>query len=103
MSEDTGVKLIAMAAGQLGMEIDPVEELAQERARALFGVPHANVQPYSGSPANLAAHLAFMEPGDTFLSLELAHGGHLTHGSPVSITGKWLRPVHYGVGRSTGR
>ncbi|WUV04568.1 serine hydroxymethyltransferase [Actinoallomurus sp. NBC_01490] len=83
--------------------IDPVEELAQERARALFGVPHANVQPYSGSPANLAVHLAFMEPGDTFLSLELAHGGHLTHGSPVSISGKWLRPVHYGVGRTTGR
>jgi glycine hydroxymethyltransferase len=83
--------------------VDPVEELAQARARELFGVPHANVQPYSGSPANLAVHLAFMRPGDTFLSLELAHGGHLTHGSPVSISGKWLRPVHYGVGRSTGR
>jgi glycine hydroxymethyltransferase len=83
--------------------VDPVEELAQERARALFGVAHANVQPYSGSPANLAVHLAFMRPGDTFLSLELAHGGHLTHGSPVSISGKWLRPVHYGVGRETGR
>jgi glycine hydroxymethyltransferase len=83
--------------------IDPVEELARDRARTLFGVPHANVQPYSGSPANLAVHLAFMEPGDTFLSLELAHGGHLTHGSPVSISGKWLRPVHYGVGRTTGR
>jgi glycine hydroxymethyltransferase len=83
--------------------VDPVEELARERARDLFGVPHANVQPYSGSPANLAVYLAFMQPGDTFLSLELAHGGHLTHGSPVSITGKWLRPVHYGVGRDTGR
>ncbi|MGH3380576.1 MAG: serine hydroxymethyltransferase [Actinoallomurus sp.] len=83
--------------------VDPIEELARERARDLFGVPHANVQPYSGSPANLAVHLAFMEPGDTFLSLELAHGGHLTHGSPVSISGKWLRPVHYGVGRDTGR
>ena len=83
--------------------VDPIEELAQARARELFGVPHANVQPYSGSPANLAVHLAFMQPGDTFLSLELAHGGHLTHGSPVSISGKWLRPVHYGVGRSTGR
>ena len=82
---------------------DPIEELAAERARTLFGVPHANVQPYSGSPANLAVHLAFLEPGDTFLSLELAHGGHLTHGSPVSISGKWLRPVHYGVGRTTGR
>ncbi|WP_433188436.1 serine hydroxymethyltransferase [Actinoallomurus sp. CA-150999] len=83
--------------------VDPVEELAQARARELFGVDHANVQPYSGSPANLAVHLAFLNPGDTFLSLELAHGGHLTHGSPVSISGKWLRPVHYGVGRETGR
>jgi glycine hydroxymethyltransferase len=83
--------------------IDPIEELAAERARRLFGVAHANVQPYSGSPANLAVHLAFLRPGETFLSLELAHGGHLTHGSPVSISGKWLRPVHYGVGRGTGR
>ncbi|GAA0345064.1 serine hydroxymethyltransferase [Actinoallomurus spadix] len=83
--------------------VDPIEELAKARARELFGAAHANVQPYSGSPANLAVHLAFLNPGDTFLSLELAHGGHLTHGSPVSITGKWLRPVHYGVGRETGR
>ena len=83
--------------------IDPVETLAIERARALFGVDHANVQPYSGSPANLAIYLAFMTPGDTFLSLELAHGGHLTHGSPVSATGKWFRPVHYSVGRESGR
>jgi glycine hydroxymethyltransferase len=83
--------------------IDPVETLAITRAQALFGVPHANVQPYSGSPANLAVYLAFMNPGDTFLSLELAHGGHLTHGSPVSITGKWFKPVHYAVGRDSGR
>src|SRR5215813_11572151 len=83
--------------------IDPIEELTVERARGLFGVDHANVQPYSGSPANLAVYLAFATPGDTFLSLELAHGGHLTHGSPVSATGKWFRPVHYGVDRSTGR
>ncbi|MFS8477412.1 MAG: serine hydroxymethyltransferase [Micromonosporaceae bacterium] len=83
--------------------IDPIETLAIERAKALFGVEHANVQPYSGSPANLAIYLAFLTPGDTFLSLELAHGGHLTHGSPVSATGKWFRPVHYGVGRETGR
>jgi glycine hydroxymethyltransferase len=83
--------------------IDPIETLAARRAEALFGVDHANVQPYSGSPANLAIYLAFMTPGDTFLSLELAHGGHLTHGSPVSATGKWFRPVHYGVGRETGR
>jgi glycine hydroxymethyltransferase len=83
--------------------VDPVEELAAARATALFGVDHANVQPYSGSPANLAVYLAFMNPGDTFLSLELAHGGHLTHGSPVSATGKWFRPVHYAVGRDSGR
>jgi glycine hydroxymethyltransferase len=83
--------------------VDPVELLAIERAKSLFGAEHANVQPYSGSPANLAAHLAFLNPGDTYLSLELAHGGHLTHGSPVSITGKWLNPVHYGVSRQSGR
>jgi glycine hydroxymethyltransferase len=83
--------------------IDQVETIAVERAQALFGVDHANVQPYSGSPANLAVYLAFAEPGATILSMELAHGGHLTHGSPVSITGKWLRPVHYGVDRETGR
>ena len=83
--------------------VDPVEILTAERAERLFGVDHANVQPYSGSPANLAIYLAFMNPGDTFLSLELAHGGHLTHGSPVSATGKWFRPVHYGVRKETGR
>jgi glycine hydroxymethyltransferase len=83
--------------------VDPIEELAQARARELFGVAHANVQPYSGSPANLAVHLAFLNPGDTFLSLELSHGGHLTHGSPVSATGIWFRPIHYGVDRETGR
>ncbi len=83
--------------------IDPIETLARERAEALFGVDHANVQPYSGSPANLAVYLAFMTPGDTFMSIELAHGGHLTHGSPASVTGKWFRPVHYGVSRQTGR
>src|SRR5690606_31427494 len=83
--------------------IDPIEELAASRARSLFGVEHANVQPYSGSPANLAIYLACMNPGDTFLGLELSHGGHLTHGSPVSATGKWFRPVHYAVDRETGR
>ncbi|GAA1390343.1 serine hydroxymethyltransferase [Catellatospora chokoriensis] len=82
---------------------DQVETLAIERAKALFGTEHANVQTYSGSPANLAVYLAFMTPGDTFLSLELAQGGHLTHGSPVSATGKWFRPVHYTVGRDSGR
>ncbi|HZD99564.1 MAG TPA: serine hydroxymethyltransferase [Micromonosporaceae bacterium] len=83
--------------------VDPIEQLAVARATELFGVDHANVQPYSGSPANLAVYLAFASPGDKFLSLELAHGGHLTHGSPVSVTGKWFHPVHYGVDQATGR
>ncbi|MGH3415611.1 MAG: serine hydroxymethyltransferase [Actinocrinis sp.] len=83
--------------------IDQVETLAIERAKALFGAEHANVQPYSGSPANLAVYLAFMNPGDTVLSMDLPMGGHLTHGSPVSVTGKWFKPVHYGVRRETGR
>jgi glycine hydroxymethyltransferase len=83
--------------------VDPVETLAVERAKALFGAEHANVQPYSGSPANLAVYLAFMNPGDTVLSMDLPMGGHLTHGSPVSVTGKWFKPVHYGVRRETGR
>jgi glycine hydroxymethyltransferase len=83
--------------------IDPLETLARERAESLFGVAHANVQPYSGSPANLAVYLAFARPGDTFMSMELSAGGHLSHGSPASVTGKWFNPVHYGVRRDTGR
>ncbi len=83
--------------------IDPIEELAQSRARALFGVDHANVQPYSGSPANLAVYLAFCKPGDTICGLGLPAGGHLTHGWNVSITGKYFRSVPYGVRRDTGR
>jgi glycine hydroxymethyltransferase len=83
--------------------IDPLETITQERAQALFGADHANVQPYSGSPANLAVYLAFAKPGDTILAMSLSAGGHLTHGSPVSVTGKWFRPVHYGVRRETGR
>src|SRR6185437_2926142 len=63
----------------------------------------ANVQPYSGSPANLAVYLAFAKPGDTILAMSLSAGGHLTHGSPASVTGKWFRPVHYGVRQDTGR
>ena len=77
--------------------IDRVETLAVERAKAVFGVEHANVQPYSGSPANLAAYLAFAEPGDTVLGMALPMGGHLTHGWGVSATGKWFRGVQYGV------
>ena len=83
--------------------VDQLERIAIERAKSLFGAEHANVQTYSGSPANLAVYLAFMSPGDTVLSMELAHGGHLTHGSPVSATGKWFRPTHYGVRKETGR
>jgi glycine hydroxymethyltransferase len=83
--------------------VDQLERLTIDRAKSLFGAEHVNVQTYSGSPANLAVYLAFMSPGDTVLSMELAHGGHLTHGSPVSATGKWFRPTHYGVRKETGR
>ncbi|HEX4259146.1 MAG TPA: serine hydroxymethyltransferase [Streptosporangiaceae bacterium] len=82
---------------------DVVETLAIQRAQALFGVEHANVQPYSGSPANLAVYLAFVQPGDTIMGMSLPMGGHLTHGWPVSVTGKWFRSVQYGVRHDTGR
>ncbi|MEU7579515.1 serine hydroxymethyltransferase [Streptomyces sp. NPDC041068] len=81
--------------------IDPVERLAVSRAKAVFGVEHANVQPYSGSPANLAVYLAFAEPGDTVMGMALPMGGHLTHGWGVSATGKWFRGVQYGVRRTS--
>jgi glycine hydroxymethyltransferase len=83
--------------------IDPLETLAIERAQALFGVDHANVQPYSGSPANLAVYLAFAQPGDPIMGMSLPMGGHLTHGAAVSVGGRWFRPVQYGVRRDTGR
>jgi glycine hydroxymethyltransferase len=83
--------------------IDPIETIAAERAQALFGVDHANVQPYSGSPANLAVFLAFLSPGDTVMGMALPMGGHLTHGWPVSATGKWFHAVQYGVRADTGR
>jgi glycine hydroxymethyltransferase len=83
--------------------VDRLEPLAIERAKALFAVEHANVQPYSGSPANLAAYLAFAEPGDTVMGMALPMGGHLTHGWNISITGRWFRTVQYGVRRDTGR
>ena len=76
---------------------DEIEDLARERALTLFGGDHANVQPHAGSPANLAAYLALVEPGETILAMRLDQGGHLTHGSPVSITGKMYRFVSYGV------
>jgi glycine hydroxymethyltransferase len=86
--------------------IDEIEELAIERARKAFRLPldwHVNVQPYSGSPANLAVYSALLEPGDTVMSLDLAHGGHLTHGSKVNFSGKTYNFVHYGLSPKTGR
>src|SRR5260370_18082535 len=83
--------------------IDPIETIAVQRAEDLFGVDHANVQPYSGSPANLAVYLAFCSPGDTVMGMSLPMGGHLTHGWWVSVTGKWFRPVRYGIPAGTGR
>jgi glycine hydroxymethyltransferase len=82
--------------------IDPIETLAVDRAKAVFGVEHANVQPYSGSPANLAVYLAFLQPGDTVMGMALPMGGHLTHGWSVSATGKWFTSVRYNVARDTG-
>jgi glycine hydroxymethyltransferase len=82
--------------------VDPLETLAIERAKALFGAAHANVQPYSGSPANLAVYLAFLKPGDKVMGLALPMGGHLTHGWSVSISGKYFTSVPYGIRRDTG-
>jgi glycine hydroxymethyltransferase len=83
--------------------IDRVEQLCIDRAKALFGAEHANVQPYSGSPANLAVYLAFVKPGDTIMGMGLPAGGHLTHGWNVSATGTWFRAVQYGVRKDTHR
>jgi glycine hydroxymethyltransferase len=77
--------------------VDDIETVAIERAKALFRAEHANVQPYSGSPANMAAYYALAEPGDTLLGMDLSHGGHLTHGSPVSFSGKQFKVVSYHV------
>lgn len=83
--------------------VDEVEEIAGERAKKLFGAEHANVQPHSGANANLAAFFALLQPGDTVLGMSLAHGGHLSHGSPVNISGKYFHVVSYGVDAKTGR
>ncbi|HVN64955.1 MAG TPA: serine hydroxymethyltransferase, partial [Candidatus Binataceae bacterium] len=83
--------------------IDQIETLAVERAKALFKVEHVNVQPYSGSPANLAVYFALLKPGDTIMGLALPHGGHLTHGWPVSITGTFWKSAQYAVDRETHR
>lgn len=83
--------------------VDEAENLAIERAKELFGAEHANVQPHSGCQANMAVYLAFLSRGGTFLAMDLAHGGHLSHGSPVSITGKYYHAIHYGVKPSDER
>ena len=85
------------------IHVDEVEEIARERAKKLFGADHANVQPHSGANANLAVFFAFLQPGDTVMGMNLAHGGHLSHGSPVNISGKYFNIVPYGVDDETGR
>ena len=81
--------------------VDAIEDLAIERAKRLFGAAWANVQPHSGAQANFAVFLALLQPGDTILGMDLSHGGHLTHGSPVNVSGKWFKAVHYGVDPDT--
>ena len=83
--------------------VDVVEDIARERAKKIFGAEHANVQPHSGASANLAVFFALLKPGDTVMGMNLAHGGHLSHGSPVNISGKYFNIVPYGVDDETGR
>ncbi len=83
--------------------VDIVEDIARDRMKALFGADHANVQPHSGSNANEGVYFAVLNPGDIVMGMDLSHGGHLTHGSPVNISGKYYRFVHYGVSESTGK
>ena len=83
--------------------VDVVEDIARERAKKIFGAEHANVQPHSGASANLAVFFALLKPGDTVMGMNLAHGGHLSHGSPVNISGKYFKIVPYGVDEKTGR
>ena len=83
--------------------VDQVEDLARDRVKELFGAAYANVQPHSGAQANMAVFMACMKPGDTFMGLNLAHGGHLSHGSPVNFSGMVFNAVEYNVDRSTGR
>ena len=82
--------------------VDRIEQIAIDRVKELFGASWANVQPHSGAQANTAVFLACLQPGDTIMGFNLAHGGHLTHGSPVNISGKYFRPVFYGVEQETG-
>lgn len=81
--------------------VDKIEQLAIDRAKQLFGAAHANVQPHSGAQANFAVFLTLLEPGDTIMGMDLSHGGHLTHGSPVNVSGKWFKVCHYGVSPET--
>ncbi|NEQ53126.1 MAG: serine hydroxymethyltransferase [Leptolyngbya sp. SIO3F4] len=81
--------------------VDQAEALAIERVKQLFGAAHANVQPHSGAQANFAVFLALLKPGDTIMGMDLSHGGHLTHGSPVNVSGKWFNVVQYGVSQET--
>ncbi|MDY6073463.1 MAG: serine hydroxymethyltransferase [Eubacteriales bacterium] len=83
--------------------VDIVEDLARDRAKQLFGADHANVQPHSGAQANTAVYFAMLNPGDTVLGMDLSHGGHLTHGSKVNISGKYFNFIPYGVDENTGR
>jgi glycine hydroxymethyltransferase len=82
-------------------EVDKAEEIGVARAKELFGADHANLQPHSGASANIAVYGAFCKPGDTVLAMSLPHGGHLTHGTKVSFSGKWFTPVHYGIDPQT--
>jgi len=81
--------------------VDQIEQIAIDRAKELFGAAHANVQPHSGAQANFAVFLSLLEPGDTIMGMDLSHGGHLTHGSPVNVSGKWFKVQHYGVSAET--
>lgn len=83
--------------------VDPIEQLAIDRAKKLFGAEHANVQPHSGSQANMGVYLAIAKPGDTILGMDLSHGGHLTHGAGANFSGSLFKPVHYGLSPKTNR
>lgn len=83
--------------------VDQVEQIAIDRIKELFGAAHANVQPHSGAQANFAVFLTLLEPGDKIMGMDLSHGGHLTHGSPVNVSGKWFEVVQYGVNKETER
>ncbi|PIP36347.1 MAG: serine hydroxymethyltransferase, partial [Desulfobacterales bacterium CG23_combo_of_CG06-09_8_20_14_all_52_9] len=83
--------------------MDQTERLAIDRAKSLFKAEYANVQPHSGSQANMAVYFALLDPGDSILGMSLTHGGHLTHGSPASFSGRFFKFSHYGVNQTTGR